>query len=51
MEWVDTIKFDSNGLVPALIQDYQNGDFVEFENMDEAIKHLNEYADAKNKTK
>jgi AbrB family looped-hinge helix DNA binding protein len=32
-------------------RDYENGDFVEFENMDEAIKYLNEYADAKNKTK
>lgn len=28
MEWVDTIKFDSNGLVPAIIQDYHNGEVL-----------------------
>ncbi len=28
MEWVDKIKFDSNGLVPAIIQDYQNGEVL-----------------------
>ena len=32
-------------------QDYLKGDFVEFENADDAIKYLNEYADAKNKNK
>jgi phosphoribosyl-AMP cyclohydrolase len=28
MEWVDKIKFDSNGLVPAIIQDYRNGEVL-----------------------
>ncbi|MHB8778702.1 MAG: AbrB/MazE/SpoVT family DNA-binding domain-containing protein [Anaerolineales bacterium] len=32
-------------------QDYLKGDFIEFENADDAIKYLNEYADAKNKNK
>lgn len=32
-------------------QDYLNGDYLEFDNADDAIKHLNEYADAKNKNK
>lgn len=32
-------------------QDYFNGDYLEFDNADDAIKHLNEYADAKNKNK
>ncbi len=31
-------------------QDYLNGDFVEFENADDAIKYLNECADAQDKT-
>lgn len=31
--------------------DYDNGNYVEFENMDDAIKYLNEYADGKDKTK
>ncbi len=33
------------------INDFENGNFVEFEDMDKAIKYLHEYADAKNKTK
>ena len=33
------------------IEDFEKGDFVEFGDMEEAIKYLNEYADAKNKTK
>lgn len=32
-------------------QDYLNGNFVEFENADDAIKYMNEYANAKNKNK
>jgi phosphoribosyl-AMP cyclohydrolase len=28
MEWVDTIKFDGNGLVSAIIQDYRNGEVL-----------------------
>jgi phosphoribosyl-AMP cyclohydrolase len=28
MQWVDKIKFDSNGLVPAIIQDYQSGEVL-----------------------
>jgi len=31
--------------------DLENGNFVEFEDMDKAVKYLHEYADAKNKTK
>ncbi len=33
------------------MDDFENGNFVEFEDMDKAIKYLHEYADAKNKTK
>ncbi len=25
MHWLDTLKFDSNGLIPAVIQDAENG--------------------------
>ncbi len=25
MEWIDTLKYDANGLVPAIVQDAQNG--------------------------
>ncbi len=25
MEWLDTLKYDSNGLIPAVIQDAENG--------------------------
>ncbi len=25
MNWLDTLKFDSNGLIPAVIQDAENG--------------------------
>ncbi len=32
------------------MDDFENGNFVEFEDMDKAIKYLHEYADAKNKT-
>ncbi len=32
-------------------RDYLNGDYLEFDNAEDAIKHLNEYADAKNKNK
>ncbi len=30
-------------------QDYENGDYVEFDNIEDAINHLHEYANAKNK--
>ena len=33
------------------LEDFGKGDFVEFEDMSAAIKYLNEYADAKDKTK
>ena len=33
------------------MDDFENGNFVEFEDMDKAIKYLHDYADAKNKTK
>jgi phosphoribosyl-AMP cyclohydrolase len=42
MEWVDTIKFDSNGLVPAIIQDYRNGEvlMLAYMNRESVLKSL-----------
>ena len=27
-EFLDSLKYDSNGLIPAVVQDYQNGDVL-----------------------
>jgi phosphoribosyl-AMP cyclohydrolase len=42
MEWVDNIKFDSNGLVPAIIQDYRNGEvlMLAYMNRESVLKSL-----------
>jgi phosphoribosyl-AMP cyclohydrolase len=42
MEWVDKIKFDSNGLVPAIIQDYLNGEvlMLAYMNRESVLKSL-----------
>ncbi|MDM7461248.1 MAG: phosphoribosyl-AMP cyclohydrolase [bacterium] len=28
MQWIDTLKYDSNGLIPAIIQDAANGEVL-----------------------
>lgn len=42
MKWLDSIKFDEQGLVPAIIQDYQNGEIlmVAYMNRDSLQKTL-----------
>jgi len=42
MQWVDKIKFDSNGLVPAIIQDYQSGEvlMLAYMNRESVLKSL-----------
>ena len=42
MEWVENIKFDSNGLVPAIIQDYRNGEvlMLAYMNRESVLKSL-----------
>ena len=42
MKWLDSVKFDEQGLVPAIIQDHQNGEIlmVAYMNRDSLQKTL-----------
>lgn len=42
MQWLDTLKFDANGLVPAVIQDAENGQvlMVAYMNRESILKTI-----------